>query len=34
MPGIDAVVVTGDFSAHNEWEKTADGVIKMRQFIE
>lgn len=34
MPGVDAVVVTGDFSAHNEWQKTADGVIKMRQFIE
>jgi hypothetical protein len=22
LPKIDAIVVTGDFSAHNEWEKT------------
>ena len=27
---VDAAVITGDFSAHNEWEKTPESVLKMR----
>lgn len=31
---VDAAVLTGDFSAHNEWEKTPESVLQMRNLVE
>ena len=31
---VDAAVLTGDFSAHNEWEKTPESVLQMRNIVE
>jgi 3',5'-cyclic AMP phosphodiesterase CpdA len=34
IPEIDIVIVTGDYSAHNEWEKTPQTVIEVRNIVE
>jgi hypothetical protein len=34
VPKVDAAVITGDYSAHNEWEKTPESVIEMRSLVE
>jgi hypothetical protein len=34
MNDVDGVLITGDFSAHNEWEKTPESVVKVRALVE
>jgi sphingomyelin phosphodiesterase len=34
MSDVDGVLITGDFSAHNEWEKTPQTVLKVREMVE
>lgn len=34
MSDVDGVLITGDFSAHNEWEKTPETVLKVRKLVE
>lgn len=34
MSDVDGVLITGDFSAHNEWEKTAETVVEIRKLVE
>jgi hypothetical protein len=31
---VDAAVITGDYSAHNEWEKSPETVLQMRSLVE
>ncbi len=31
---VDIVIVTGDYSAHNEWEKTPESVKYVRALVE
>lgn len=33
MSDVDGVLITGDFSAHNEWEKTPDTVVGVRKLV-
>ena len=34
VPEVDAALITGDFSAHNQWEKTPQSVLEMRTLVE
>ena len=34
VPKVDAVMLTGDYSAHNEWQKTPQTVLEMRNLVE
>ena len=34
MSDVDGVLITGDFSAHNEWEKTPETVLGVRKLVE
>ena len=31
---MDAAVLTGDYSAHNEWEKSSETVVRLREMVE
>jgi hypothetical protein len=31
---VDAAVITGDYSAHNEWEKSGETVVRVRELVE